>query len=83
MSDAVIIAIVTIVPPTIAALLAAYIGIRNTMKTEQVKVLVNGNMTVVKNELASARDTIGRLERILMDKEEKEIKRTKRGGGTS
>jgi hypothetical protein len=58
MSDAVIIAICTAVPPTLVALGAFIVGIRNSAKADSIKTAVDG---VLAERVQAAQD-IGRAE---------------------
>lgn len=72
MTDTALIALIGIVPTTIAAITAAVVSIRNgrkadklATKTEEIHVLTNSNLAAVKAELKSANDRIVGLEKLI------------------
>lgn len=65
MTDAVALAIVAAIPPTLAGVAALIVSIRNGKKSDQIHVLVNSNMTAVKADLATAAKRIASLEALL------------------
>jgi hypothetical protein len=77
MTDTVALALVASIPPTIAAVAALVVGIKNgsraiahneqaDQKAEQIHVLVNSNMTEVKANLAMALERVKNLESMIM-----------------
>ncbi len=65
MTDAVVLAIVAALPPTLAAVGAVIVSVRNGRKSDEIHVLVNSNMTAVKAELVRANTRIETLEGLL------------------
>ena len=72
MSDAVLIALIVAVPPTIAAVAAWRQGKANgqkadalTVKAEEIHVLTNSNLSTVKADLAKANTRIESLEALV------------------
>jgi len=72
MSDPVQLALITAVPPTLAALAALIVGIRNThkataiiTKADEIHTLTNSNLTAVKADLVAASERIKSLEQLV------------------
>lgn len=61
-NDAILIACIVAVPPTIAGLGTWFQGVRNGTKSDQIHVLVNSNLTSVKADLSLANARIESLE---------------------
>lgn len=79
MTDVVIIAMVTSIPPTIAAVAALFVSIRNgwkadlaAVKQQEIHVLVNSNLTAVKNDLEEAKAEIKALRSLVTQLTSKE-----------
>jgi len=73
MSDAVIIAMIVAIPPTLVALAGLIQSILNGRKAEQIHVLVDGNMSDVKRDLAIAMAEIQNLKALLAAEKTKTI----------
>lgn len=65
MSDETLRVLFTVLPPTIAAIAALIVGIMNAFKAEKIHVLVNSNMSALKNELAFVRNELAVSRRTL------------------
>lgn len=65
MSDATLIALITTVPPTLAALSAVFLGVLNYLQGSKIHVLVNSNMTAVKTDLAVANQRIEEMQELV------------------
>lgn len=65
MTDAVMIACIVAVPPTIASVGAIILGIVNHQQGKEIHVLVNSNLTAVKNDLSVANDHIVQLQTLV------------------
>ncbi len=63
------IALITALPPTIAALAALTVSIVNSLKANAIHVLVNSNLTAVKTDLAVATEEIKQLRKELSGEE--------------
>lgn len=61
MDSNVIVAIASTLPPTIAAIGALIVGIRNSTKTDTIHSLVNSNLSAVKTDLALALQRVDAL----------------------
>ncbi len=70
MTDARLTIIATAAAPTLAALGALVVGIINSIKANRIHVLVNSNLTAVKQELAGALDQIKELRKELAGDDE-------------
>jgi hypothetical protein len=57
--------IIPSIMPTMAALIAAIVGIFNHIQGNKIHVLVNSNMTAVKTDLALANDRIAELQKLV------------------
>lgn len=75
MSDQLVMAIVAGLAPTIAALGAMIVGIRNSRKADEtikkadeIHVLVNSQLSTVKADLVLALERVGKLEKLLIEK---------------
>lgn len=65
MSEPIIIAMIVAIPPTLAAILSAWIGLANMKKSDGIHVLVNSNLTKVKQDLEIALKKVESLENVL------------------
>lgn len=75
MSDTLLIALIAAVPTTIVALATLWQTLRNgakasvlATKADEIHVLVNSNLTLVKSQLAEALAKIETLERLIAEK---------------
>jgi hypothetical protein len=53
-NDQILVAIITALPPTLVALGALVIGLLNRVKTEEIHILVNSNLTQIKTDLTNS-----------------------------
>ena len=74
-SDAVLTAMIVAIPPTLVAAAGLIQSILNGNKAEKIHVLVDGNMSDVKRDLAVAMAEIQNLKRLLA------VEKTKTIGG--
>lgn len=65
MTESIMIALIISVPPTIAALAAMIVGLRNSKKADAIHILVNSNMTRVQADLKLALARVKKLEELL------------------
>ena len=65
MTEAALIAIVTIIPAALASIVTIIIGWMNNRQGNKIHTLVNSNMTAVKAELATAQEQIASLQSLV------------------
>lgn len=58
MTDAVLVALLAAVPPTIAALAAMRVAMRNLRKSDEIHILVNGNLQATKEALTQSSESL-------------------------
>ena len=68
MTDATLTILATAAAPTIAATAAFIVSIVNSIKANKIHVLVNSNLTQVKNDLAAAMGEIHELRKELSER---------------
>lgn len=69
MTDATLTILATAAAPTIAATAAFIVSVVNSVKANRIHVLVNSNLTAVKNDLAVAMGEIKELRKELAGRE--------------
>lgn len=65
MSEAIIISIVTTIPPTIASISAVIIGIKNAGKLTEIHTLTNSNLTSLTAKLEAAEAKADGLQKLV------------------
>lgn len=67
MTDAMVLALLSSIPPTLAALAAFIQSCRTAEKADDIHHLVNSSMTQVKTELELAQDKVAKLSQLLAE----------------
>ncbi len=65
MTDSTLVAVIAAIPPTLMALAAFVTSKQNGKKADQIHVLVNSNLTNVKQELSEAKEQIIALQSLV------------------